>query len=240
MVFAAHGLYGTACITGLTAQSTVEVGLIEPVSSKMLAVGLASVASDIPPNGIKIGMLTTFSSLDEVVRFLPSQQGVPVVFDPVLRSSSGTDLLDAAGVAGLGRLLPLVSWVTPNWAELSVLTEQPVGGAEQVAEAAAVLQKRYPGLNVVVTGGDLDSADDYLLTAAGEARWFRGEKIVSTSTHGTGCAFSSALLSRLVLGDGPVEAVAAAKAYVAEAIRTAPGLGKGRGPLNHLWPLRQR
>ncbi len=188
-------------------------------------------------------MLASDSSVDAVADFLGSTVGgpvIPVVLDPVRCSSSGHPLLDAAGVAALGRIFPLISWVTPNIEELSVLTGLQIGGAEDVPAAAEALQRQYPNLNVVVTGGHLASPDDFLLTVAGKKQWFAGTRIDSTSTHGTGCAFSSALLSRLVLGDGPVEAVTAAKAYVAEAIRTAPGLGRGRGPLNHLWPLRRR
>ncbi len=187
-------------------------------------------------------MLATSSIVDAVTSHLASRangHAIPVVLDPVLYASSGLPLLDADGVAGLSRIFPLISWITPNTEELSILTGLEIAGVKGVEDAAEALQRRYPNLNVVVTGGHLASPDDYLLTTAGEKRWFAGSRIDTTSTHGTGCAFSSALLCRLVLGDGPIEAVAGAKAYVAEAIRTAPGLGQGRGPLNLLWPLRR-
>jgi len=187
-------------------------------------------------------MLATKEIVSTVADFLssPPPPKIPIVLDPVLRSSSGYPVLDEEGVRALDRLFPLISWITPNVEELSLLSGREIAGAEGVPAAAEALQRCYPNLNVVVTGGHLASPDDFLRTAEGKEHWFGGERIDSTSTHGTGCAFSSALLCRLMLGDRPVEAVATAKAYVAEAIRSAPGLGKGKGPLNHLWPLRER
>ena len=120
------------------------------------------------------------------------------------------------------RLLPLVDWVTPNAAEQAVLGDD-------------VLDR--PGLAVMVTGGDREPPDD-LVRIGGVETWLPGERVETTSTHGTGCALSSALLARLVLGDEPLVAARAAKAYVAEAMRRATPLGRGRGPMHHLWTLR--
>jgi hydroxymethylpyrimidine/phosphomethylpyrimidine kinase len=108
-----------------------------------------------------------------------------------------------------------------------------------MVDAARVLQMMGSEMNVVVTGGHLDPPDDLWLSVDGEVLWMPGEKIVSRSTHGTGCAFSSALLSRAVLGDAVKDAVLMAKRYVAEAIRTATPIGNGIGPVNHLWPLQE-
>lgn len=108
----------------------------------------------------------------------------------------------------------------------------------ELVSAARSLQGRFSNLNILATGGHLERPDDLLLAADHEPKWIRGERIESRSTHGTGCALSSALLSRLVLGDRAPEAAARAKEYVAEAIRRAVPLGFGNGPLNHLWPLR--
>jgi hydroxymethylpyrimidine/phosphomethylpyrimidine kinase len=199
--------------------------------------------ADLPAAGIKIGMLATAANVSAVAGFLGElrrqERRVVVVLDPVLRSSSGRELLDLAGVGLLREeLLPVVDWVTPNLDELGVLTESSVAGREDVAEAARVLQGRGEGLNVLATGGHLNPPDDLVLTAEGEMRWLPGEQIASRSTHGTGCALSSALLSRLVLGDDAFSATLAAKRYVAEAIRSASPFGQGHGPINHLWPLR--
>ena len=158
---------------------------------------------------------------------------MPVVLDPVLRSSSGRELLDAEGVAAMREsLLPLVDWVTPNLEELGVLTGREVRRREDMPAAALALQEMGWELNVLATGGHLNPPDDLLVPAEGEMFWLPGEQMVSRSTHGTGCAFSSALLSRLVWGDEARDAAAAAKRYVAEAIRTAEPMGKGIGPVN--------
>ncbi len=242
MVFAAHGLFGTSCITGLTVQSTMGVRATTPVSADIVHDTLDCLQSDLPLAGIKIGMLATAANVAMVAEFLEmlraDDRRVPVVLDPVVRSSSGRELLDPEGVAMLRRrLLPLVDWATPNLEELGILTGHVVGRRDEMLDAARVLQKMGTELNVVATGGHLDPPDDLLLTTAGEVVWLPGEKIASHSTHGTGCAFSSALLSRIVLGDAGKDAAGIAKQYVAEAIRTATPIGHGEGPVNHLWPL---
>jgi hydroxymethylpyrimidine/phosphomethylpyrimidine kinase len=161
----------------------------------------------------------------------------------VLRSTSGRELLDAAGLEVMQeKLLGLVDWVTPNSEELGVLTGEQVAGRGDVPRVCRLLQERAAGatgrrLGIFATGGHMDPPDDFLLLPTGEELWLPGERVLTRSTHGTGCALSSAFLSRLVLGDEPGKAAAGAKAYVAEALRTAPGLGSGRGPMNHLWPL---
>ncbi len=243
MVFAAHGLFGTSCITNLTVQSTVGVDSTHPVAPELVRATLQCLADDVPPDGIKIGMLSTAANVAVVADFLEGLRGagrrIPVVLDPVLRSSSGRELLEPEGVRMLReRLLPLVDWITPNLDELGVLTGQVVGDREQLAEAAEVLVKSAGDLNVLAKGGHLAVPDDLVLTANGERHWLPGVRIDTSSTHGTGCALSSALLSRLVLGDDDLPAAAEAKQYVTEALRRAVPFGRGHGPVNHLWPLR--
>lgn len=243
MVFAAHGLFGTSAITSLTVQSTMGVRDSQPVSPDLLRQTLDYLHSDLPPAGVKLGMLATAEivgvAADYVERLRTHTEAIPIVLDPVLRSTSGRELLSPAGLDVLRtRLLPLVSWITPNLDELALLSGTEIGRAEDLLPAAGILVDAFPALNVLATGGHLDRPDDLLLTSDMEPRWFSGERIESTSTHGTGCALSSALLSRLVLGDSASKAAAAAKEYVAEAIRRAPLLGHGHGPLNLLWPLR--
>lgn len=240
-VFAAHRSYGIAAITALTVQSTQGVRRVEPVSPETLRETLDCLAEDIEISGVKIGMLATEALVGVVgtfvSRFSRFDTGtVPIVLDPVLRSSSGSKLLTAEGLTALkAELLPLVGWITPNIDELSLLTDMPVGNREAVPEAAAQLASRYPNLNIVVTGGHLDRPDDFLRTADGVTQWFGGRRIQTAATHGSGCAFSSALLARLIGGDDAAQAVSAAKAYVAEAMRAARPLGHGHGPLNHLY-----
>jgi hydroxymethylpyrimidine/phosphomethylpyrimidine kinase len=175
----------------------------------------------------------------EFLRLAPSR--VPVVLDPVLRSSSGHDLLAPKALRRVhADLLPIVSWTTPNWAELSALTGVRIRSIEEARNAADALGTLHPALHIVVTGGEQEEPVDLLRMPGGAVQTFRGERVETTSTHGTGCAFSSALLSNLILGEPPAVAVAQAKAYVTEALRSAPAVGHGHGPLDLLWPLRSR
>ncbi len=246
-VFAAHGLFGTSAITALTIQSTIGVAAVDLIWPSNLRETLHHLTIDLPPVGIKIGMLGSGEMVKEVVDYLqqtdelsPFKLMIPIVLDPVLRSSSGSALLDPQGLMILReKLLDQVNWITPNWQELALLTETEVTTLNGAAGALDVLHHRYPHLHAVATGGDQATPIDLLLTPAGEIHQFRGKRIETTSTHGTGCAFSSALLSRLILRDSPIAAVTAAKLYVESALLHAPGLGNGRGPLDLLWPLRQ-
>lgn len=239
-VFAAHSIYGLAAITALTVQSTQGVRRVEPVSPEILTQTLQCLAEDIPLSGIKIGMLATELVVEAVSAFLP-KSGVPaarIVLDPVLCSSSGHGLLSKQGIARLKTdLLPRVGWITPNLDELAILAEMPVPNREAVPEAAARLAQQYPRLTIVVTGGHLDPPDDFLLTTENAAHWFSGQHVRTSATHGTGCAFSSALLSHLIAGNPPQQAVANAKTYVTEAMQAAKPIGKGPGPLHHLYRL---
>jgi hydroxymethylpyrimidine/phosphomethylpyrimidine kinase len=246
MVFAAHGLFGVSCITAVTVQSTTGVVATHPVAAEVVRSTLDCLQADLPAAGIKIGMLSTGPNVAAVVDFLTELRGLqgqgsraPVVLDPVMRSSSGRELLDPEGVTMLReRLLPFVDWVTPNLDELGILSGLSVLIRDDLEGAARAVQSCGSNLNVLATGGHLNPPDDLLLTAGGEVHWLAGEQIVTRSTHGTGCALSSALLSRIVLGDDALSASVAAKRYVAEAIRSATPLGHGHGPINHLWPLR--
>jgi hydroxymethylpyrimidine/phosphomethylpyrimidine kinase len=242
MVFAAHGFFATSCITALTVQSTQGVFDTSPVASATVSATLHCLYSDLPPDGIKLGMLATAANVTAVADFLQPLRAasprIPIVLDPILRSSSGRELLDPEGLIQLrDRLLPLVDWITPNLEELSILSGQPVSNRVDLLDAALKLQAMGRGLNVLATAGHLDPPDDYLLTATSKSHWLPGVRVETSSTHGTGCALSSALLSRLVLGDQPAAAASAAKEYVARALSTAKPLGKGKGPLNLLWPL---
>jgi hydroxymethylpyrimidine/phosphomethylpyrimidine kinase len=242
-VFAAHGIFGTSAITATTVQSTMGVAGVRAADPAWLSRTLEYVSTDLPAAGVKVGMLATDPVVRAVVEFLGTAKGqVPVVFDPVLQSSSGYELLDPAALRRIhAEFLPLVSWITPNWSELSILSGVKVRTIEDVNRAADALGKLHPGLYIVATAGDQAEPVDFLRAPGGAVQTFRGERVETTSTHGTGCAFSAALLSRLILGDAPAKAVANAKRYVTEALCLAvPGIGHGRGPLNLLWPLRPR
>jgi hydroxymethylpyrimidine/phosphomethylpyrimidine kinase len=245
--FAAHGIYGVACISALTVQSTLGVRAVEPLSATLVRQTLDCLAEDVSLSGVKIGMLGSSAIAGEAVSFLTAQSAnlvrERIVLDPVLRSTSGTPLIDVNGIRLIReQFLRHVGWITPNTQELGILIGEDSIGREQVP-ASAVQLKEMAGrsgnqeLNVVVTGGHLGRPDDFLLTATGDQVWLPGERIDTNSTHGTGCAFSSALLCELISGLSPSDAVAAAKAYVTEALRSAYPVGKGKGPMNHLFRL---
>lgn len=242
-VFAAEGLYGLACITALTVQSTLGVKRVEAVSAQTVADTLSTLAEDVSLAGIKVGMLATAEITAAVGNFLEQQPGVPTVVDPVFRSSSGHLLLEEAAIPSFRtRLLTRANWITPNIDELAILSGQTVLSRADVPSAAGRLKELAadlgnPQLNILVTGGHLPKPDDYLLTGAQESAWIPGEPIQTRATHGTGCALSSALLCRLVLGDQPRAAAAHAKAYVTTSIKCAYAVGTGRGPIHHLFAL---
>ena len=233
-VFTAHGLYGISAITAITVQSTKGVVEVHSADPEIFGHTLECLSGDMPIEGVKIGMLGAAGIVAELTRFL-RDAGVSrqnIVLDPVLVSSSGAALLDQEGIRLLREeLLPLVGWVTPNVDELAALTGERISQREDVADQAARLADAAPGLNVVVTGGHLDPPDDLLRTSGGEVVWFPGQRVDTTSTHGTGCVFSSALLCRLVAGDTAAEAVRGAKEFVTRALESAMPIGKGRGPV---------
>jgi hydroxymethylpyrimidine/phosphomethylpyrimidine kinase len=245
--FAAHGVYGVACISAITVQSTLGVRSVEVLSPELARQTLNCLAEDLTLSGVKVGMLGSSAIVREVVSFLTAgdnrvERG-RVVLDPILISTSGRPLLDAEGVLLLQqKLLACVGWITPNLSELSALTATGPIGLDEVPAAAVRLKEAAARLgneelNVVVTGGHLRRPDDFLLASNGEEFWFPGEQIHTNATHGTGCAFSSALLCGLIGGYLPASAVARAKTYVTEALRSAYPIGKGRGPMNHLFRL---
>jgi hydroxymethylpyrimidine/phosphomethylpyrimidine kinase len=242
MTFAAHSLFGCSAITALTVQSTLGVFGTELVRPELLHDSLQRLGEDLPPRGVKIGMLGGTETARVIGEFLGGlEQKGPVVLDPVLRSSSGRDLYPQSGLGVLHQdLLPRVQWVTPNWMELEMLSRTAIRNLNTAEEAARTLQTRHPELNVVVTGGDQESPVDLLVPTLGDAVAFSGEHIETNATHGTGCAFSSALLAHLVRGAAPAAAVRGAKRYVEGGLRHAPGIGGGRGPMGLLWPLHNR
>ncbi len=241
---AAHGCYGTACITALTVQTTAGVQRVEPVAKDIVRDTLREVAADIPLAAVRIGMLASADVVDAVAEFLDSARPPNVVLDPIIKASSGVALLDDRGVERLVRtLLPLASVVTPNIDEAAALTGLPVGDIEQMKAAARKLHE-MGAQNVVVTGGHLERAADVLSIAQPEGNFeqfeFVSDRVRSTSTHGTGCAFATALAANLAQGRQLQYAIVLAKAYVTKAISRAFPLGKGLGPLHHLYRMEEQ
>ncbi len=240
---AAHECFGVACITALTVQSTQGVRRIQGGDPKLVAETLEELVSDLTIEAVHIGMLGNASVAKVVADFLTRNRLPHVVLDPIVQSSSGTDLLDPAGARlMLERLVPLAEVITPNLDEAAVLTGIDVTNLDQMREAAARLHS-LGAANVVVTGGHLEKAIDLLsfATARGtEQEVFKAERQRSNSTHGTGCAFSTAMACHLALGRGLPEAVLLSKVYVSAAISNAHPVGRGVGPLHHLFRMSQQ
>jgi hydroxymethylpyrimidine/phosphomethylpyrimidine kinase len=237
---AAHECYGVSCITALTVQSTQGVRRVEAIAADVISETLEELASDLEIAAVHLGMLGNAKGVQAVAAFLGQSRLPHVVLDPILKSSSGTDLLDPAGTRLMvDKLIPLSEVITPNLDEASMLTGQPVTTLEEMKEAASRLHS-LGALNVVVTGGHLDKAVDLLSfsTSKGtEQEIFKADRQRSTSTHGTGCAFATALACHLAHGRGLPEAVLLSKAYVSAAIANAQPLGRGTGPLHHLYRM---
>ncbi|HKN16484.1 MAG TPA: bifunctional hydroxymethylpyrimidine kinase/phosphomethylpyrimidine kinase [Candidatus Sulfotelmatobacter sp.] len=244
---AAHGCYGVACITAITVQSTSGVCRVESVDPGLIAQTLEELAADISIAAVHIGMLGTGKVVQAVADFLAERKGkskLPnIVLDPILKSSSGADLLDRPGTKLLiEKLIPLAAVVTPNVDEAAVLTGLKVTDLDEMRAAASKLHE-MGALAVVVTGGHLEKAIDLLsfVTKRGiEQEVFRAERQRSNSTHGTGCAFATAMACHLALDRGLAEAALLAKTYVTAAISAGHPLGRGTGPVHHLYRMNQQ
>jgi hydroxymethylpyrimidine/phosphomethylpyrimidine kinase len=233
--FAAHGVYGVSAITAVTAQNTRTVSAVETLSPGIVAAQIAAVVDDFAVAALKTGMLSSSAIIGAVARVLRVSRVGPLVVDPVMVAKSGDRLLDADALDTLTReLLPLAALVTPNLPEAEVLSGIPVRTLDDQREAA----RRIAALGaraVVVKGGHATSTDIVDVLFDGQTfTEFRQERVPGTSIHGTGCTFSAAIAAQLALGRSVREAIPLAQAYVANAIRNAPGLGHGHGPMGHL------
>jgi hydroxymethylpyrimidine/phosphomethylpyrimidine kinase len=235
---AAHGCYGVAAITALTVQSTAGVRQVNPVDPKLLRDSLDELTADVKVSAVHIGMLGSADVAAEVDDFLQRSQLPHVVLDTILKSTSGSRLLDESGVKVLTeKLLPLAEAVTPNAEEAAALAGMQVSYVDDMRQAAQKLHE-MGAKGVVITGGHLEKATDVLSLQNGEFQIFKSDKQDSTCTHGTGCAFSTAIACHLAHGRALQEAVLLAKAYITAAIANAYPIGKGAGPVNHMYRMR--
>jgi len=240
---AAHGCYGLTCVTALTVQSTLGVRRVEPVDAQLVAQMLAELALDFTMSGVRIGMLGSAEVAEAVAGWLESMRLPVVVLDPILKASAGADLLDSRGLEVLKhRLLRLAHVVTPNIAEAAILTGMEVKDVPSMRTAAERLHE-LGARAVVITGGHLKRPVDLLSVARPGKKVrqteFAGKRMDSSCTHGTGCAFSTALACNLARGFELGDSVRASGRYVQEAIAHARPLGRGEGPINHLYAMRE-
>jgi hydroxymethylpyrimidine kinase/phosphomethylpyrimidine kinase len=232
--FAAHGCYGVAAITALTVQNTQTVDDVQNTPGAMLRAQLDALAKDSEIAAVKIGMLGNRGNAAVVAEFLDAHKFAHVVHDPVMKSSTGTELLDAAGVKFIvTELLKRSTVITPNVPEAEVLTGltiKDVGDMEAAARKIVEMGARA----VVVKGGHMERAVDVLFDGIGMTQ-LAGDRPKEEILHGTGCTFAAAITAQLASGRSLVEAATLAKAYVMKAIEKSYATGKGRSPLDHFF-----
>lgn len=233
--FHRFGAFGTSVVTAITAQNTLGVTGWQAVPPELVRSQLDAVATDLRPRAIKSGMLGDRRVVHAVGDGVVAHRLRPYVLDPVMVATSGDLLLERDAVEALrGTLVPLATLVTPNLDEAAILVGHEVADIGAMEAAARALVERMGAGAALVKGGHLD-ADDLVdvLFLDGAIHHFRHERVGRSAFHGTGCTLSAAITARLAHGDALGTAVAAALAWLREAIRTAPGLGAGHSPLNH-------
>lgn len=250
-----NGVFAMSAITALTAQNTTGVQGIFEVTPEFLAQQIDSVFTDIRPDAVKIGMVSSPAIVGAIADGLDRHKAANVVVDPMMVATSGSALIADAAVDALVRqLFPRASVITPNIPEAEVLSGMAIASLEDVETAASLIADRCIAVwenepafadaapsvpAILIKGGhgvgEPDAADDYLRMASGESVWLRGKRITNDNTHGTGCSLSSAIACGLARGFAVDVAVRDAKAYVAGALAAGLNLGRGSGPLDHMW-----
>jgi hydroxymethylpyrimidine/phosphomethylpyrimidine kinase len=235
--FHQFGVYGEAVITLVTVQNTQSVSRVELLDAPLVAAQLAAVVNDIVPHAAKTGALGGVAIVEAVAETAVDFT-FPLVVDPVMISKHGAPLVAAEAVKALAaRLLPRAFLVTPNRPEAEALSGVAIATEKDAREAARRIRD-LGAANVLIKGGHFPGpADDFLLTRDGEWLVFEGRRVDTPHTHGTGCTYSAAITAGLAGGAGLPAAVGRAKKYIAAAIASSPGLGRGCGPVNHHAPV---
>lgn len=230
----ANHVYGMSAITALTAQNTTGVTDIMEVTPEFLAEQLDSIFTDIRPDAVKTGMVSSSQLIEIIADKLRKYEAVNIVVDPVMVATSGAKLIcDDAMETLKKKLLTLATVITPNIPEGEVLAGMKITSKEDMVTAAEKISNTY-GCSVLLKGGhSLNDANDLLVEPGKEPVWFKGRRIANTNTHGTGCTLSSAIASNLAKGKSLEEAVKGAKNYISGALAAGLDLGKGSGPMDH-------
>lgn len=243
--FAAFNCFGTAAITSLTSQNTVAVYGASHQSADNLRMQIQPIISDFKIAAVKTGMLPSYETIEVTAEAIEKHKLPNAVIDPVIRSTSGYDLIDQAAMNHLiNRLFPLANLITPNMEEaarLSGLEVHDLAGMKRAAKEIFDLARSNPSKlddatsfrAVLVKGGHLPEQATDVLYTGNDFHLFRSSKIATRNTHGTGCTLSSAIAAQLAHGSDLLTAVARAKRYLEAALLSAPNIGHGTGPLNH-------
>ncbi|HBV87518.1 MAG TPA: bifunctional hydroxymethylpyrimidine kinase/phosphomethylpyrimidine kinase [Desulfosporosinus sp.] len=233
----ANGVYAMSAITALTAQNTTGVTGIMEVTPEFLGKQLDSIFTDIYPDAVKIGMVSSTGLIETISEKLKFYNAQNIVVDPVMISTSGSKLLKEDAVETLKNcLFRQAVLLTPNIPEASVLAGMPITNESDMIKASEVISNEY-GCAVLCKGGhNVNDAND-LLYQNNKYKWFTGERIDNKNTHGTGCTLSSAIASGLAKGMDLETSIQFAKEYISGALKAMLDLGKGSGPLNHAWRI---
>ena len=236
--FAAHRVFGTCAITAVTAQNTLGVTMWRAVASDLVTAQIEAVAGDLGVDAVKVGMLANTAIVEAVAAAIAELDLPHVVVDPVMIAKGGDRLLEAEAVAAVrAELLPLAQVVTPNVPEAEVLSGRTIRSVDDMRAAGERILGLGPRV-VLVKGGHLEGPESIdVVCTAHEVFELRGPRIDTRHTHGTGCTLSSAIAANLALGLDDRSALSRARDYLDGAIRHAPGLGQGHGPLGHFWQL---
>lgn len=232
-----NGVYAMSAVTALTAQNTTGVAGIMETPPDFLAQQLDCIFTDIFPDAVKTGMVPSVPLIEVIAAKLRQYGARNLVVDPVMVATSGARLISEDAVTALKEnLFPLAAVLTPNIPEAEVLSGQSVTGVAGMEAAARSIGEAY-GCAVLCKGGHRVNDADDLLWCDGTLTWFRGRRIDNPNTHGTGCTLSSAIAANLAKGFTLEDAVERSKAYISGALETMLDLGKGSGPLDHMYDI---
>jgi hydroxymethylpyrimidine/phosphomethylpyrimidine kinase len=232
-----NGVFAMSAITALTAQNTTGVQGIFEVSPEFLKKQIDSIFTDIRPDAVKIGMVSSSDLIEVIAERLQFYKAQKIVVDPVMVSTSGSKLISDDAVATLKtKLLPLATVLTPNIPEAETLSGQKISSPQEMITAAKMISETYSCAVLCKGGHRLNDAND-LLYRNGEYQWFEGKRINNPNTHGTGCTLSSAIASNLAKGYDLNQSVSRAKNYLSGALSAMLDLGKGSGPMDHAFDL---
>ena len=235
-----NGVFAMSAITALTAQNTTGVQGIFEVTPEFLGMQIDSVFTDIRPDAVKIGMVSSVNLISVIAERLTAYHAENIVVDPVMVATSGAKLISEDAVSALKeKLLPLATTVvTPNIPEAEVLADMKITSPEDMVTAAEIISKAYHCAVLCKGGHSMNDANDLLYDEKG-AHWFRGKRIDNPNTHGTGCTLSSAIAANLAKGNDLETAVERAKEYISGALAAMLDLGAGSGPMNHAFDLKE-
>ena len=234
----ANGVYAMSAITALTAQNTTGVQGIFEVTPEFLKQQIDSVFTDIRPDAVKIGMVSSAGLIQAIAEKMKEYKAENIVVDPVMVATSGAKLISDDAIGTLKEcLFPLATVLTPNIPEAKVLSDMDITTAEEMIDAAKKISETYHCAVLLKGGHQLNDAND-LLYRDGGYRWFNGKRIDNPNTHGTGCTLSSAIASNLAKGFDLDTSVERAKKYISGALAAMLDLGKGSGPMDHGFALK--